>query len=169
MKKQWKLIALIAVLAVAVVAAVFVINGKIHQQPQEIEDIDEAIDEAVENEDEGIDYGSGIEFDEEADGAELSFKESPVANYYGTWKATSDQAIYLYGNIELTINEDKTWSVIVVDEKESGTWTFDGTRMELTSEFFNVFLSFTDDGTMVMQEDREGDGEYLNTVLTKKE
>lgn len=168
MNKRRALIAVIVILALAAVAAIFVIKEKAPKEPEPIENIDEAIDEA--NEDEEFDeFGTGIEFDEEADDAELAFSQSDVANYYGTWRATSDQAIYLYGNVELTINEDKTWSGLVVDERESGTWTYDGTTMELNSEFFNVSLSFTGDGTLVMQEDREGDGDYINTVLTKKE
>ena len=40
--------------------------------------------------------------------------------------------------------------------------------MKVDSEFFNVTLQFTEDGTMIMQEDREGTGDYINTVLTKQ-
>ena len=170
MKKRTKLIVLIIILALAVVAALFALNGRGDKTKKiDVDDIDEAIEEIDEATEEGeiAEYGNGIDFDEEADDAELSFSKTDVANYYGTWKATSDQAMYLYGKLELTINEDNTWSGIVVDEKESGKWSYDGTRMELTSEFFNVSLSFTDDGTLVMQEDREEDGEYINTVLTK--
>ena len=172
MKKRRILIATIIVLLVAVAAAVFALT---HRAPKErhidVDDIDEAIEEIDEANEAGEvpDYGNGIDFDEEADGAELSFSKSDVNNYYGTWVATSDQALFLYGKIKLTIKDNKTWSGIVVDEEESGTWTFDGTAMKLSSEFFNVSLSFTEDGKMIMQEDREGDGEYLNTVLTKQE
>lgn len=172
MKKQWKLIILIIVLLVAVAGVLLILKNRApketHIDVDNIDDAIEAIDEATEA-GEIPEYGSGIDFEEEADGAQLSFSKSDVKSYYGTWEATSDQAIYLYGRIKLTINEDKTWHGIVVDEEEKGTWTFDGTKMDLSSEFFNVSLSFTEDGKMVMQEDREGDGEYLNTVLTKAE
>ena len=164
--KNKKLWIIIAVLAVAAVAAAAGLITKHESKPAEIDNIDDAIDEY--NEDEEMDFGSGIEFDEEADGAEISFADAEESKFYGSWKATSDQAIYLYGNVDITINEDKTWTGTIVDEDMKGTWEYDGQSMKLSSEFFNVTLSFTPDGTLVMQEDREGDEEYLNTVLTKQ-
>ena len=44
--------------------------------------------------------------------------------------------------------------------------------MVLESELFEARLSFTEDGKLIMQEDREGEDNpenYINTVLTKKE
>ena len=42
--------------------------------------------------------GNGIVFDQEEDDAKLAFIERDPSAFYGSWTATSDKAIYLYGN-----------------------------------------------------------------------
>ena len=115
---------------------------------------------------------NGIVFEEEDEDAELSFKEAAETDFLGSWEATSGNAIYKYGNVDLNIEENGKWTGNVADEDLTGTWKIDGNSMVLESELFGARLSFTEDGKLIMQEDREGEDNpenYINTVLTKKE
>ena len=114
---------------------------------------------------------NGIEFEEEADGTNLHFRQSDELEYLGKWEATSGQSIYMYGVMELNILPAGKWTGTIVDEKVSGNWTFEKNKMNLTSEWFEASLSFTADGKLIMQENRGEDGEddIVTTVLTKRE
>ncbi|MBR2706541.1 MAG: hypothetical protein IKE74_04785 [Mogibacterium sp.] len=114
------------------------------------------------------DQGSRVSYDEELEGAELKFGDAKQEDFYGKWTATSGQSEYMYGNVDLLIGEDGKWKGNVAEENISGTWTYGGNSMLLNSENFNVKLSFTTDGKLIMQEDRDGTGEFINVVLTKK-
>ena len=114
------------------------------------------------------DADNGIYFEEEEEGAELHFKSVEASDFAGTWESTSGQAVYLYGNIDLTITNDGKWTGNVAKEDIEGTWTFKDPALILKSEWFNASLSFTDDGTLILQEIREDDDEPINTVLTPK-
>lgn len=113
-------------------------------------------------------YDNGIEFEEEVEGAELHFKSSSKEDFYGSWESTSGQSIYMYGNIDLKITADGSWSGNVADEDVSGTWKFKDPTLVLSGEDFNASLSFTDDGKLILQEIREDSDEPINTVLTEK-
>lgn len=114
-------------------------------------------------------YDNGIEFEEEVEGAKLHFKSSKPDDFYGSWESTSGQSIYMYGNIDLKIAADGSWSGNVADEDIKGTWKFKDPALVLSSELFNASLSFTDDGKLILQEIRDDEsGEPINTVLTKK-
>ncbi|HHW94871.1 MAG TPA: hypothetical protein GX736_02940 [Mogibacterium sp.] len=128
------------------------------EEPEVIYDPDEVEEE----------YDNGIAYEEEEEGAELTFSESSEDAYIGTWESTSGKAAYLYGNIEITIKSDYTWKATIADEPLSGKWKATEKSIELTSELFNASLSFTDKGTLILQEDRDGEGEAINTVMTKK-
>lgn len=114
------------------------------------------------------DYDNGISFEEEAEGADLHFKAVPVEDFFGSWSATSGQAMYMYGNVDLDIKANGTWTGNIAEEDLSGKWEADKDHLNMTSDLINFTLSFTDGGKLIMQEDREEDGELLNTVLTKK-
>ena len=64
---------------------------------------------------------NGISFDEEEEGADIVKVEAPDEDFYGTWTATSGMALYLYGNIDITIKEGGTWSGNITEEDMSGT------------------------------------------------
>ena len=49
------------------------------------------------------DYDNGIEFEEEAEGAELHFKPVEQDQFFGEWVATSGQSLYMYGEVEINI------------------------------------------------------------------
>jgi hypothetical protein len=169
LKKYWWIVLIVVVVIVA--GAAFIIHNnkaaeETNEQPTETEAnaIPEDYDPASEQED----YDNGIVFDEEAEGAELSFKKAEEADFIGKWEATSGQALYMYGNIDLDIRDGGKWSGNVAEEDLEGKWEFDGTTMSLTSELFDATLSFTEDGKLILQEDRAEDGILLNTVMTKK-
>jgi hypothetical protein len=113
-------------------------------------------------------YDNGIEFEEEAEGAKLTFKSSSKEDFYGSWESTSGHSIYMYGNIDLKITADGSWTGNVAGEDISGKWTFEDPTLTLSSELFNATLSFTKDGKLILQEIREDSDEPINTVLTKK-
>ena len=79
----------------------------------------------------------------------------------------------IYGETHTGIADyyDSGYCLHEYGEDEEGIWTFDGQSMKITSEFFEATLIFEENGTMIMQEDREGSGnseDFLNTVLIKK-
>lgn len=167
LKKRWWVVLLVVV---AIVALAVFLSGRsggsdvADEPPEEIGE-EFAIPEDAEVEDE--DYDTGIDFEEEGEGAVLSFKSSDESDFIGSWTSTSGQAHYLYGNIDLDIKKGGKWTGNVADEDLSGTWKFDGTFLSLSSDLLNVTLAFTVNGNLIMQEDRSGDGELLSTVLTR--
>ena len=114
------------------------------------------------------DYDNGIYFDEEADGAEIVAKKKSSDEFVGSWKATSGQSIYQYGNVDIEVKEDGTWSGNVSGEPLTGKWSETDEGLHLTSDLFDCDLMFTEDNVLVMRYSPNEDGEYLTTVLTKK-
>ena len=172
MKNTKKLWILIIVMLIAIVAAVALI---IHGRNADVGENDDVIYDDSGYEDEEVidmdEFDNGIVYDEEVEGAEISFKDAAnEEDFYGSWSAESGHSLYLYGNVDLTIEEGGKWHGNIVDEDTEGTWTFDGKSMKLTSELFEVTLTFAEDGKLIMQEDREGNGnseDFINIVLTK--
>lgn len=114
------------------------------------------------------DYDNGIYFDEEADGAEIVAKKKSSDEFVGSWKATSGQSIYQYGNVDIEVKEDGTWSGNVSSEPLTGKWSETSEGLHLTSNLFDCDLMYTEDNVLVMRYSPNEDGEYLTTVLTKK-
>ena len=114
------------------------------------------------------DYDNGIFFEEELDGAEIVAKKKDANNFIGYWTATSGQSIYQYGNVDIEVKEDGTWSGNLTDEDFTGKWTETNEGLHLTSDFFNFDLMFTEDDVLVMRYSADDDGDYLTTVLTRK-
>ncbi len=131
------------------------------EEMQMFDDVEEIDDSAYTD--------NGIAFEEEEDGAELTFREATAEDFVGSWSSTSGHSAYLYGNCDLVIADNGTWTGNVAEEELSGTWEMNGSSMVLSNEIFTAILSFTEDGKLIMQEDRAGDGDLINTVLTKNE
>ncbi len=93
---------------------------------------------------------------------ELNKKEE---NFYGTWKATSANAEYLYGHLLITINEDGTFDADISDEKFSGTWKKIDGGIEYDSELIHGKLFFGKKCRMVIEEQTED--EDLHVTLVK--
>lgn len=167
-KKQW--IAVILVLLAIAIIGFFVARAVSLRSNEGPDSSDyEVLDDSDMEDFDEEDYDNGIVFEEESEDAVLDFKPSEKEDFYGSWEATSGNAMYLYGNADITIKENGTWKGNLADEDVSGTWEFDGTTVKLSSDLYNATLSFTKDGKLIMQEDRAQDGTYLNTVMTRKE
>ncbi len=169
--KKWWIIILILLVAVAGAVAFIIHDRNNDAAPEDEIAYDE---EDFENE-EVIDmdeFDNGIQYDEELEGAEIDFKDSAnESDFYGSWAADSGHSKFMYGDLDLTIEEGGKWKGVIVDEEMEGTWTFDGQSVKLSSDFFNASLIFAEDGKLIMQEDRDGSGnpaDFINTVLTKK-
>ena len=95
-------------------------------------------------------------------------KKKSSDEFVGSWKATSGQSIYQYGNVDIEVKEDGTWSGNVSREPLTGKWSETDEGLHLTSDLFDCDLMFTEDNVLVMRYSPNEDGEYLTTVLTKK-
>ena len=108
----------------------------------------------------------GISYDEENDEAVIKRTKSDSTRYFGSWTALSDKAEYLYGNIDIKINEDGTWSGDITGEKLKGKWTNKGDHLHMQNELFSFDLTFDTSGNLVMIE--TGSDGVINTVLVRK-
>ena len=108
----------------------------------------------------------GIFFEEEAEDAELSMVKSDPSAFVGSWEATSDQAVYFYGNVDITINDDGTWKGNITEEDCTGTWEDQGDHLHMVCDLFSFDLAFEEGGSLIMTD--TGSDYVLNTVLTKK-
>lgn len=172
------IIALIAIAAIAIIAAFLFANagGKSEDdqtsadpalEEQEYEMPEEEM--VLEDDPTTADYDNGIYFDEEGEDAEVETKKAPESDFIGKWTATSGQAAYYYGNVDLTIETNGTWSGNITEEKLKGKWKAQGGGLYLTSDVFNCTLQFSSDGNLLMQEDYEdSDEEAVIVVLTRK-
>lgn len=115
------------------------------------------------------DYDNGIYFDEEDEEYTLKTKKVLPTKFIGKWEATSGQALYQYGNVDLDVKDNQTWTGNIADDDLKGKWEEEGDGIYLTSEFFNCHLYFTDKDVLVMQyQPDENEEDYITTVLTKK-
>ena len=114
-----------------------------------------------------IPYGNGIAFDQEEENAKLAFIERDPSAFYGSWTATSDKAIYLYGNIDITVKQDGTWTGNITGEKLGGKWEQVGDRLHMDNDLFSFDLAFESSGELILIE--TGDDYSFNTVMTKKQ
>lgn len=110
--------------------------------------------------------GNGIRFEQETEGLIIEKVKSDPGKYFGSWKATSDKAMYLYGNVDITVNEDGTWKGNITEEDLQGSWEDKGDHLHLTSDLFSFDLAFDKDGTLFLIE--TGQDSTFNTVLTKQ-
>lgn len=165
------IIALIAMLAAASMAFVSCSKDKADNTA----DTETAAEEEEENVvDTNESFENGIVFDEEEEGADIVKVEAPDEDFFGSWEATSDMANYLYGNFDITINDDGTWKGNITETDFTGKWTKEGKDLHVVSDDGDIDLTFafTESGSLVMQRDvsdEDGDEDFVNTVLTKKE
>lgn len=165
MKKLYKgfLLTLLAVLLALSSSACI----KTEDEPTEVTEDFPAEDIAEEEED----YDNGIYFDEEGEFAEINTEKVSQENFYGSWTATSGKAMYLFGNFDITIKSDGSWSGNIADEPLKGKWVQNGDGLSLTSELFDFDLAFTKEGALVMKhvpDDDYEESDPIIIVLTKK-
>ena len=118
------------------------------------------------------DYDNGIEFDEENEDFDVSVRKVSVDKFFGSWEATSGQALYQYGNVDIKVKANGRWTGNIADEDMSGKWVEKNGGIYLSSDLLEFQLAFTPDGTLVMllqpDDDDDEHEDYIVTVLTKK-
>ena len=92
--------------------------------------------------------------DNEIEGAEITPIAHDEKDFVGSWYAPSDKAEYLYGNVNLKINEDHTWSGSITDEKFQGKWAQGGNGIIIHDgeNLIKWQLFFESDGTLMFNE-----------------
>ena len=125
---------------------------------------DIAVEDATEEN--ASDQDNDIYYEEENEGVELEIKKKPTDDFVGSWAATSAQALYQYGSVDININNDGTWNGYIAHEDLEGTWEETQDGMHLTSDIMECDLKFTKDDLLVMFYSPNHDDNYLTTVLT---
>jgi hypothetical protein len=102
----------------------------------------------------------------EDDGAEPITEAHDEEDFYGRWEGTSERVKYLFGNVNLKINEDGTWKGNVSETPLHGKWHYDGKQIIIkdTEGLVNWRLYYATDGTLLF-EDLEDKG--MSFVLKK--
>lgn len=142
---------LIGVLILALFLCCFSSCSKDEPTP-EAEQSEQQMEESHENDD-----FENPAYDNEEDGAVVKEQASDVSTFIGNWEARSDRAKYLYGNIDLSIKEDGTWTGNLTDEDFSGKWEYNGTGITLSSEIINCDLFQATDGSMMFRDHDDTD------------
>ena len=166
MNKKGLLIGIMLVVVAALIAGFAFAN---HQNNKPEDEIPPQSEDAELMEDEDVVEGNGIMFEEEMDGADIVKAQAKEEDFYGTWEATSDMALYLYGNIDVTVNKDGTWKGNITGEELGGKYEYLGDHMHMTDSLAGIFdfdLAFDKGGNLILI-DTDSDDE-VNTVLTKK-
>ena len=99
-------------------------------------------------------------YSNEEDGAEVVTMPHDEKDFVGMWQAPSERAKYLWGNINLKINEDGTWKGNITEENFRGRWQYDGSGIVIKSNDTLIYwkLFFAQDGTLMCQDmDNEDD------------
>ena len=134
-------------------------DGDVEGQIEEMED--EESEELAE-----MPEGEDTVYPEEVDGAVIEKVKTDPSKYVGTWEGKSYHAVELYGNIEVTVNSNGTWTANITEDNLKGKWTDKGDHLHMESDVFTFDLAFDKEGSMVLIEG-EGD-DALYTVLEKK-
>ena len=144
-------------------------SSKVGNEATDGEELDEdEVEDLIEQ-----DYDNGISFEEEDEGYKVKVEKTSGAKFVGKWEATSGNALYLLGNLDLNIKSNGTWKGNVADEDVSGTWTEQdgGIYLKCNDQSINFggLLVFTPDGTLVYSYyPLESSDTPNNIVLTKK-
>lgn len=115
-----------------------------------------------------VNEGEGNVIEEEEEGAVIEKVQKDSAAFIGKWTATSDQAEYLYGNVDIEIKKNGKWVANVTDEEFEGTWTQDDYGITLTSKLLDCKFYFSESGKLIMEDNRFEEEDPIITVLTKK-
>ena len=121
-------------------------------------------------EDDGIDAepigeeDAGISYDEEIEGNEVNKTVSDPTFFIGSWTAPSDRAKYLYGNVDIKVKEDGTWSGNITGENLSGKWSEKGDCLLMKSDLITFELARDTSGKVIMIDKKK----EVNTVLVRK-
>lgn len=118
-------------------------------------------------EDTGADYDDPALANEE-DGAEPVSMPHDEKDFVGKWSATSEHAQFLFGNVDLKINEDGSWTGNITEEDFHGKWKYDGTGIIIKSsdKLINYSLFFVTDGSLMFNDNDDPD---MTPLVLKKQ
>ena len=163
MKRKYISILLILMMALGLFAAC----SKKDESPKPSGDVYESAEGLVDEEGNIIEQeANGIAFDEEDENAKVVLVKKEPSEFYGSWTATSDKAIYLYGNLDITVNPDGTWKGNITEENLGGKWKQVGDHLHMDNEMFSFDLAYESSGKLLLIE--TGEDADFKTVLTKK-
>ena len=96
-------------------------------------------------------------YSNEEDGAEVVEMPHAEEDFIGIWQAPSDRAAYLWGNVNLKINEDGTWKGNITEEPFHGKWKYDGSGIVIKSSdtLIDWRLYYAADGSLVFENNEE--------------
>lgn len=142
---------------------------------EDIEDIEEDADVFDDSVDLDEEYGD-VSYEDEAEDGAIEMVKTDLSKFVGTWEAKSAKAKYLYGNVDLTVNMNGTWTADITGEQLGGKWYDKGDYLWLedANEIFSFGLAYSPSGNLIMielvddEEVGDDDGEYINSVLTRK-
>lgn len=101
---------------------------------------------------------------DEDESLELRTQKVEDSFFYGTWKAESDRASYMYGNVTIIINKDGTWDGNITEEELHGEWKHKGNGIRLTSDVIPFNMVYSDNNNVILQETDDS----VRVVLTKQ-
>lgn len=118
-------------------------------------DFEEIYEEELDTDSEEFeDMDSDPAYENEMDGAEPVMVAHEEKDFYGTWSARSERAHYVFGNVDLVINEDGTWTGNIVEEDFSGTWEYVDSSLNITSSdnLIKWNLFYVEDGSLMFKD-----------------
>lgn len=101
---------------------------------------------------------------DEEDGDDFKTINIDTSKFYGSWVGNTERAKFMYGNLEITINEDGTWTGNITDESIEGTWEKTNNGLKLKSDIIPFNFVYSSNGNYVLQEEDDA----VRVVLTKK-
>lgn len=107
-------------------------------------------------------------YDNEADEAELVEMPHEKDDYIGSWSARSEQAQYLFGNVDLKIYKDGKWNGNITEEAFSGKWRYTNSAVIITDSegIIRWRLFFVADGSLMFEDLDDPD---LTPLVLKKQ
>lgn len=112
--------------------------------------------------------GNGIVYEEEQDGANIQYKDEEFSKFVGEWEANSDISNRLYGNVDITINDDHTWTGNITDDEYSGECVETDNGLAIKVRSFDFSLAFNENGTLILTRHGKDGSSDIHTVLIRK-
>lgn len=172
MKKKTLIIIILIAAVLACAIGAWAYANRSSGEPEETSEFTNDSEDLTESDDWMLEdqEGTGIFFEEEADGAVIEKVARDSSDFVGSWEATSDFAQSMYGSVEVNVLKDGTWDARITGEPIGGTWENKGDYLHMNdtkAELFSFDLAFDKQGNLIMIDSDSDDP--INTVLTRKE
>lgn len=150
-----------------VFSAAFLSACWVEEQESSRPGIEDEMNQAEKYDNKGDDLDNPVYASEE-DGAEVVKKSHDLEDFYGTWKATSDRAEYLFGNIDITIKKNGMWKGNITEENFRGKWSYERGQLFIKDfeEIIDYTMFFNDKGIMLVVDNEDPE---LPIVLEKQD